>query len=821
MTFLHVSLLAGGLLALVPIALHMLGRRQPKALTFPAIRFVRQTAIQAQKGWAIKRWLLLSLRVLLILFAAFALASPRVPSQMFATYLLMGLLGVLALLATAAAATALATRKSRMIIGITSFVAILLWLASGSWLLLASTGNASSILPTNTGPIAAAIIIDTSPSMSYLYKNETRLAAAKETAGWLMDRLPNGSQIAIVNSDATVRLLADRASANRILDKTIVEGRASGLVQRITNAIDALRKSELERREIYVLSDMNAAGWQDADTSSIGTMLAKNPDGTGVEGPNVLIQLVDVSVPAEEIKNWGIKKFRLSQQSTVPGSQVTVGVEVEGFPGSVQEQMTVELLKEKVDRDLVVRNGILIKPELETVDRQLIEVPDGGSVPVQFAWKGLAEGINHAQIKITRPDPLEVDNIVYLSVEAKAQGRSLIVANDLQDAKLIVSMIDPDAVLSESGPDTSFPTAKIETFAKLAIVPLSDYSNVVLYDPVDIDANTCDKLQDWVEQGGGLMIVLGSAYKSAESLMDSPIQTLLPGVVKRITRRSLDNRQTVLAPAVKNHPIWSIFERPVEEIPWVGYPVFRHWDIEDLKPTAFPLMRFTQSELPALTEEIRKQGRIVTWSLPYPEPIVHKQGEEWSELFRTTSDIWPGFALFDGSVRYLASWSDQQLNYSVDQPAALENNTKTMPQKYLLFDPNGEQSSVDSGEESLLVNYTRYAGPYRLKGLRTQGPVVRGFSVNVDPKEIRLDRASVETLDAALGKDNIRIAKERNEIESSLGEGRSGRDLTPYFMVLLVMLFMAEQTMASRFYSSTMRSSSNRNASKAPSRGAA
>jgi hypothetical protein len=99
--------------------------------------------------------------------------------------------------------------------------------------------------------------------------------------------------------------------------------------------------------------------------------------------------------------------------------------------------------------------------------------------------------------------------------------------------------------------------------------------------------------------------------------------------------------------------------------------------------------------------------------------------------------------------------------------------------------------------------------------------VVRGFSVNVDPKEIRLDRASVETLDAALGKDNIRIAKERNEIESSLGEGRSGRDLTPYFMVLLVMLFMAEQTMASRFYSSTMRSSSNRNASKAPSRGAA
>ena len=821
MTFLHVSLLAGSLLAIVPVALHMLGRRQPKALTFPAIRFVRQTAIQAQKGWAIKRWLLLSLRILLVLLAAVALASPRVPSQMFATYLLMGLLGVFALLATAAAATALATRKSRLIVGITSAIAMLLWLASGSWLALASTGNASSVLPTNSGPIAAAIIVDTSPSMGYLYKNETRLAAAKETAGWLMDRLPNGSQIAIVNSDASVRLLADRASANRILDKTTVEGRAAGLVQRITNAIDTLRKSELERREIYVLSDMNAAGWQDADTSTIGNKLAKNPDGTGVDGPNVLLQLVDVSVPKEEIKNWGIKKFNLSQQATVPGSQVTVSAEVEGFPGSGQEQMTVELRKEKSDRDLVVRNGILIKPELETVDRQLIEVPDGGSVPVQFTWKGLTEGINHAQIKITRPDPLEVDNVVFLSVEAKAQGRSLIVANDLQDAKLIVTMIDPDAVLAESGQDNSFQSTKIETFAKLGVVPLSDYSNVILYDPFDIDANMCDKLLAWVEQGGGLMIVLGSAYKTAESLMDSPMHTLLPGVVKRLTRRSRDSRQTVFTPAVKNHPIWTIFERPVEEIPWVGYPVYRHWDIENLNPTAYPLMRFTQSELPALTEEIRKQGRIVTWALPYPEPISHKQGEEWSELYRTTSDIWPGFALFDGSVRYLASWSDQQLNYSVDQPAALENNIKSMPQKYLLFDPNGEQSSVDSGEESILVNYTRYAGPYRLKGLRTQGPIVRGFSVNVDSKEIRLDRVAIETLDVALGKDNVRIAKERREIETSLGEGRSGRDLTPFFMVLLVMLFMAEQTMASRFYSSTVKTSGNGKMSKAPSRGAA
>jgi len=106
MTFLHVTLLIGGLAAIAPVLLHMLGRRQPKPIIFPAIRFVRQTAISAQRGWSIKRWLLLALRVLMVVLLAISFSSPRVHSNMFATYILVGLLGILALLATAVALTA-------------------------------------------------------------------------------------------------------------------------------------------------------------------------------------------------------------------------------------------------------------------------------------------------------------------------------------------------------------------------------------------------------------------------------------------------------------------------------------------------------------------------------------------------------------------------------------------------------------------------------------------------------------------------------------------------------------------------------------------
>ena len=818
MTFLHASLLLGSLLALVPIGLHLLGRREPKTILFPAIRFVRQTAIQAQKGWTVKRWLLLIIRVCLVLLAALALASPRVPSSEFANYILIGLLALFSMIATAAAVTAFASRKTKALIWGSAMIALLSWIVSGTWLLFTGLGKGTAALPSSSGPIAAAFVMDTSPSMGYMFRNETRLGAAKQLASWLMDRLPPGSQIAIVNSDSNVRLLGDRTSANRLLEKTIVEGRAAGMAQRISNSIDALRKSDLDRREVYVLSDLNGAGWRDADVSGLAAKLSRAGEPSGNDPkPAVLLQVVDVGVEREK-KNWGIKKYALSQQSTVPGSSVAVSAEIEGFPGSGAEQMTVELLVESIDRNMNLLAGVPPKPELKVLDRQLIDVPDGGMVPVRFIWKDLVDGTNHGQIRISRSDPLEIDDVVFLSVEARHQGQSLVIANDTRDAQLVALAIAPEELPATDKATTS---TKIENYARFGLLKFEDYSNIVLYDPSDMDADTVDRLQAWVEQGGGLLILLGSASRVAEDLTNSPLIRLLPGTAKRLTRRPLDDRGIVLSPAALNHPIWSIFERPVEEVPWVNYPVFRHWDLEDLRSTAFPLMRFTQSELPAITEDIRKRGRILTWALPYPEPFSHRQGEQWSELTRTTASAeWP-FGLFVGCVRYLASWNDQQLNYRIDEPAVLDNNVQVLPQKYVLFDPSGEQSSVESGEDILVCNYTRYPGIYRLKGLRPQGPIVRGFSVNVDRQEIELNRATQETLDGVLGKDNYRVAKEKSEIESSLGEGRYGRELTPYMMVMLVMLFMAEQTMASRFYGSKAKEGSSVTPGKPRSKGAA
>jgi hypothetical protein len=339
----------------------------------------------------------------------------------------------------------------------------------------------------------------------------------------------------------------------------------------------------------------------------------------------------------------------------------------------------------------------------------------------------------------------------------------------------------------------------IDDYTRLANVDLSRFATIILYNPSRMDAGDADRIAQWVDGGGGLMIVLGPGFKSAEAMMESGMRSLLPGQVKRQSRRALDDQSVFVSPVIKNHPIWSIFERPIDEIPWVSYPVYRHWDIESLAPDATEIMRFTGSELPAVVDWARGQGRVLVMALPYPEPESTAQSQPWSELFTTTADAWPGFALFLGMSRYLASQNKHPVNYMVESTALLDNNTTDLPKVYELFTPTAEVVRVESADEMVSYSFTKQPGQYRLRGLRPRGPVVRGFSVNIDRNEISLERVVPATLDTALGKSNYRIAKDKDQVQTSLGEGRHGRDLSPFLLIIIAMMVMLEQTMSSRF----------------------
>lgn len=79
--FLHPWVLAGLVAAAIPILLHLLARREPPTVVFPAVRYLVTTTREHQRRLKLQNWLLLLLRTLLVAALVMAAAGPTVPAS--------------------------------------------------------------------------------------------------------------------------------------------------------------------------------------------------------------------------------------------------------------------------------------------------------------------------------------------------------------------------------------------------------------------------------------------------------------------------------------------------------------------------------------------------------------------------------------------------------------------------------------------------------------------------------------------------------------------------------------------------------------------
>jgi hypothetical protein len=77
--FLHPWVLVGLVAAAIPLLLHLLARREPPTVLFPAVRYLVTTTREHQRRLKLQNWLLLLLRTLLIATLVIAAAGPTVP----------------------------------------------------------------------------------------------------------------------------------------------------------------------------------------------------------------------------------------------------------------------------------------------------------------------------------------------------------------------------------------------------------------------------------------------------------------------------------------------------------------------------------------------------------------------------------------------------------------------------------------------------------------------------------------------------------------------------------------------------------------------
>ncbi len=493
MTFVNLSLLAGTALVALPIVLHLIMRRRPKLLEFPALRFIEKRHDANRRRLRLRHLLLLLLRAGAIALLAFALARPSV--------------------------------------------------------------KLASAVGSQEAPVAAALVFDAAPRMGYRHENHTRLESARDLGQWLLAQLPEHSEIAVVDTriGSAAAFAADGGAAKDRITRLEIVPNSQPLPAAIDAAVKLLGQSKLERKELYVFTDLSRGAWPEDQRTVLQRCLA----ATGGLG----VYLLDVGVPNPT--DYGLGQARLSGEVLSNRSKLTLSVPLSCIGPAAPKVVELYLL----DAD-----G---KPQKS--GQQSSEAVPGELRPVEFQLSDLGLGTHQGFVRIIGQDGLAADDTRYFTVEVKPAWRVLVVAADSPHcyARFLTEALAPTLWRKLGQARFDCDTCSPDELAKRK---LDDYAAVCLLDPPKLEPATWQKLADFAAKGHGVATFLGrNAAPTWRRLTMPKAQKLLPGKLVFQARRP--DGDLHLAPRDYEHPILAAFRGLAGEIPWEYFPVFRYWQL--------------------------------------------------------------------------------------------------------------------------------------------------------------------------------------------------------------------------------------------------
>ncbi len=772
----------GSFFVAIPIVLHLVMRRKPTHLVFPAIRFVKQRRESNRRRLQLRHWLLLMLRCLAILVVAAALARPRVSSALVGNWLVLGVIAVMLTIVVMLTIIAWMQRRNRLLAGILTAVSAIMALSLIGLFLVTFNKGKSVNIGGREAPVAAVVIIDTSPRMEYRQANQTRLEHAQEIARWLVRQMPSGSQVAVVDSRVGEPFFSvDVGAARKQIDVLQTTFVTQPLVTTLDKSIRLVRDSEIDRQEIYLLSDLTEQAWNGDAAGNVKKRLEK--------ADQVSLYVIDVGV--DDPQNFALGELELESESMPKNGELQLSTSLSRIGTGSSRNVQLHLEKPDLTKPVML-DGKLQLPEEHWVRSANTEIKADSSQQIEFQLGGLDVGVHQGYVQIVGEDGLALDDRRYLTIEVKDAWPVLVVEGKDATSLFVQQTLAPSDARDEGKAQFSLSTIKQE---QLINEDLSGFSSVCLLDPGPMTPLIWGKLHEYVNAGGGLAIYLGHNAVANDSFNGEAAQSLLPGTLAPIVGRTHGDL-FLTSPASFTHPLSAAFQPFASSVPWAEFPIFRYWTLRRGDDTHV-IFQYGNNR-PALVERRVGSGRVLLMTTPVSDVAYPEGRHRWNNL--VLGNWWPCFAIIKESFQYLVGTSGMRLNYTVNQTATLDNDEDIYPLKYDMFTPSGPVQSKRSEDNRIVVASTKIPGAYRFRGSRG-GPVVRGFSINLDENATDLTRTKTTRLDEVLGEGRYQLARNQEEIDRGQREGREGRQFYPLLVGVLAIVLGLELLMANRFYS--------------------
>jgi len=737
MAFLNPLLLFGLLAVSVPIIIHLLNRRKFQKVVWAAMRFIQTSVEKNQRRMRVEDMILLALRCLLLVLLALALARPAFKN-------------------------------------------------SGADFL-------------GQSKVTAVLILDNSASMGMSDGTATRFEKAKKAAEQSLETMPSGSATAVLlASDIANGVIPEPTFDLNLARKAIREApltdRASDLLPSVQRALDTLKPRLGLRKEIYLITDGQLAGWK--QMTEIQKLLE-------VSQRDIRSHIVLVS--EHEERNLAVTDLR-NASGLVP----------------VNQPVRFEARVSNLGREAVsnIRVSLSADNEPPSDEFTIDSLPPGGSKSVSLFVKLRAEGFHSIVARIPE-DRLPADDKRTLAVRAIKEVRVLLVdgdpGNEPRDSEVFFLRHALIPVPASEQPNYFIKTTRL-TAPEFPTARLDDFDAVVLANVASFADPVAKSLEQYVRRGGGLMVFLGDKITTAfynEQLAGK--HRLLPATL--VTGRGNAEQDVdffTIQDRGLDHSIVSLWNDPnAGTLSSVRF--YRAYDLLPFPGVPASSTARTNADQRAVLEagapdEAGPPQIIAKFSHGAPAIIERTYGLGRVVMFASTADtawndfpVRPSFVpLIHRTLGAMVQRQDEGLNVRVGQKFTRRLASELLDKEARVFKPRQtdallEQRRIEmvNGWPTLQYDGTDLSGIYEVAVGETRGAL--RFAAQPDAGESSLDELSSEQKKLLSASAHLVEWAPNISLKDQMQQARSGAEFWLPIVILALLIAGAETFLAQWF----------------------
>ena len=551
------------------------------------------------------------------------------------------------------------------------------------------------------------VLLDRSYSMGYGDHWTRAVEAARSTIAGLggNDRL---TLVAFAETPTALnQRTADQGSLRASLDAVKLSSRGTRYAPALKLAAKILDESSLARREVVLISDFQKVGWDGHEEVLLPPGTSLTPVDLSESSPsNVAVTTVELHRAMEAGRERVTVTARLTNTGEKPANNVSVAL-------SLGER---------------------------EVEKRTITIAPNNAGTMTFASVALPEGLTRGRVTAAA-DALPADNRFNFLL-APEQTLSVLIIEP-SDARSAQSLYLSRALAIGENPVVR---AVVRRSSALSFGDLAGRSLVVLNDAPFPAGDMGRRIRTFVEQGGGLLVILGQ--NSTPSSFTGVGADLLPGPVGTIVDRGTD-RAASLASLEYAHPIFELFSGP-RSGDFSAARFYRYRPLQ-LSGAAGVIARYDDGA-PAVIEKPLGAGKVIVMT-------------STSDLFWNTLAVQPVFLPFlHQTVRYASSYTDlrpwltagqvlevrkaaERLAGAGSGPAPAPSSRETG--SYVVESPSGEALRPTAADDGHLIELDEQ-GFYELRRVGAATGASRAVAVNLDVAESNLSRIDPQELVAAV-----------------------------------------------------------------------